>query len=190
MAHSHQTQSTLQVPASQSHQQITPTAPLPQHLMQRQSSTQLIAPLIEPNQYLAAIPVQPVIATTAFPGPTTVISPVVQPSEYGQSVGHSSVVLTPAQNQVQDHLQRKHEELQQMIVQQQEELRRVSEQLFIARYGLLPSIVNVSMPLPFASVEASNVSDSRCISNTSTIANYRLVYQLVSSLHSSNRYHL
>lgn len=54
--------------------------------------------------------------------------------------------MTPAQSQIQDQLQRKHEELQHLIVQQQEELRRVSEQLLMARYGLLPSIVNVSLP--------------------------------------------
>lgn len=55
-------------------------------------------------------------------------------------------MLTPAPNQIQDHLQRKHEELQKLIVQQQDELRRVSEQLFMARYGIIPSIVNVSLP--------------------------------------------
>lgn len=33
-----------------------------------------------------------------------------------------------------------------LIVQQQDELRRVSEQLFMARYGIIPSVVNVSLP--------------------------------------------
>lgn len=51
--------------------------------------------------------------------------------------------MTSAQNQIQDELQRKHEELQQLIVHQQEELRRVSEQLFIARYGILTPLLNV-----------------------------------------------
>lgn len=54
--------------------------------------------------------------------------------------------MTSTQTHIQDQLQRKHEELQQLIVQQQEELRRVSEQLLMARYGLLPSIVNVAVP--------------------------------------------
>jgi circadian locomoter output cycles kaput protein len=54
--------------------------------------------------------------------------------------------MSPAQNHIQDHLQRKHEELQKLIVQQQDELRRVSEQLFMARHGIIPSIVNVSVP--------------------------------------------
>ncbi|TGZ32589.1 Circadian locomoter output cycles protein kaput [Temnothorax longispinosus] len=56
------------------------------------------------------------------------------------------IVMTPAQNQIQDELQRKHEELQQLIVHQQEELRRVSEQLFIARYGILTPLLNTGIP--------------------------------------------
>lgn len=56
------------------------------------------------------------------------------------------VLLTSAQTQVQDQLQRKHEQLQHLIVQQQEELRLVSEQLLMTRYGILPPIVNVCYP--------------------------------------------
>lgn len=85
------------------------------------------SPFIDQAQYLTAIPVEPV-----FTASTTVLSPLQNPSEYE----HPSVILRPAQNHFQDHLQRKHEELQKMIAQQQDELRRVSEQLFMARYGL------------------------------------------------------
>lgn len=97
-------------------------------------------PFIDQSQYLTAIPVQPVYPATA----TVISSPTAMQSttEYA----HSNMVLTPAQNQIQDHLQRKHEELQKIIIQQQDELRRVSEQLFMARYGIIPSIVNVSVP--------------------------------------------
>lgn len=52
-----------------------------------------------------------------------------------------NIVMTPAQNQIQDELQRKHEELQQLIMHQQEELRKVSEQLL--KYGILS--LNVSL---------------------------------------------
>lgn len=62
-----------------------------------------------------------------------------------QMLHQQGIVMTPAQNQIQDELQRKHEELQQLIVHQQEELRRVSEQLFIARYGILTPLLNVRM---------------------------------------------
>ena len=55
-------------------------------------------------------------------------------------------MLPSTQNILQDQLQRKHEELQQLIVHQQDELRRVSEQLIMARYGL--PIVNVTLPFP------------------------------------------
>lgn len=54
---------------------------------------------------------------------------------------HPGIVMTSNQTHIQEQLQRKHEELQQLIVHQQEELRRVSEQLLMARYGLMPSIV-------------------------------------------------
>lgn len=73
--------------------------------------------------------------------------------------------MTPAQNQIQDHLLRKHEELQKLIVQQQDELRKVSEQLFMARYGIIPSIVNVSVPYS-APVDPSDVGDG-CMSTSS-----------------------
>lgn len=53
--------------------------------------------------------------------------------------------MTPAQNHIQDELQRKHEELQQLIVYQQEELRKVSEKLLIAKYGIFSPIINVSI---------------------------------------------
>lgn len=127
--------------------------------------TQLITtPFIEQSPYLTAIPVQPVIAPSNFPTSAAVISPLPPPSDFV----HSNVVLTPAQNQIQDHLQRKHEELQKLIVQQQDELRRVSEQLFMARYGILPSIVNVSLPF-VAPIEQGELMEggNRCISSTS-----------------------
>lgn len=65
--------------------------------------------------------------------------------EYFQMLHQQNIVMTPAQNQIQDELQRKQEELQQLIVHQQEELRRVSEQLLIARYGILSPLLNVSI---------------------------------------------
>lgn len=74
------------------------------------------------------------------------------------------IVMTPAQNQIQDELQRKHEELQQLIVHQQEELRRVSEQLFIARYGILSPLLNVSIfisTLMFSTIRYFRASKSK-----------------------------
>lgn len=50
--------------------------------------------------------------------------------------------MSSSQSQIQSQLQRKHEELQQAIYEQQRELQRVSEQLHIARYGA-SSILNV-----------------------------------------------
>lgn len=48
-----------------------------------------------------------------------------------------------------------------MIQQQQEELRRVSEQLMMARYGVVSPVVNVS--LPFAN--ENNACESRFVTN-------------------------
>lgn len=59
---------------------------------------------------------------------------------------HPELEMSSSRTLIQDQLQRKHKELQQLIVQQQEELRRVSEQLLMTRYEILPSIVNVALP--------------------------------------------
>lgn len=68
------------------------------------------------------------------------------------------MILTPAQTQMQDQLQRKHEHLQHLIVQQQEELRLVSEQLLMTRYGI--PIVNVCYP---ATTSAAAISGTNTI---------------------------
>jgi circadian locomoter output cycle kaput protein len=138
------------------------------HHQRTSSSTQIITPFIDQSpQYITAIPVQPVLtAPTSFPASAAVISPLLPPPDYV----HSNVVLTPAQNQIQDHLQRKHEELQKLIVKQQDELRRVSEQLFMARYGLIPPIVNVSLPFVTPMDATDTGESSRCISTSAHIS--------------------
>ncbi len=65
--------------------------------------------------------------------------------------------MTTSQTLMHDQLQRKHEELQALIVHQQDELRRVSEQLLMTRYGL--PIVNVT--LPFTQSLTNTSSDQR-----------------------------
>lgn len=93
------------------------------------------------------------------------ISPIPNPSDYA----HPNDVLSPAQSQLQDHLQRKHEELQKIIIQQQDELRRVSEQLFIARYGILPSLVQVPFVATIEQEQSNDISSegSQCMSTSS-----------------------
>lgn len=54
-----------------------------------------------------------------------------------------NLVMTSTQSQLQADLQKKHAELQAIIGQQQQELRRVSEQLLMARLGFLPSTSQV-----------------------------------------------
>ncbi|XP_062552405.1 circadian locomoter output cycles protein kaput [Armigeres subalbatus] len=169
-----------QQPTPESFQQMLATTqhqirPPPSAAIIAPPVTQIISPagFIEPQQYLAAIPVQPVAGFP--PDSTTGVSPIPPTSPAAFTV-HSSassaaggVVLTPSQNQVQDQLQRKHEELQHLIMHQQEELRRVQEQLLMARYGLLPSIVT----LPFTSAPSStNDISSRCSSSASYLQHH------------------
>lgn len=179
-----------QQPSPESFQQMLATTqhqirPPPAAAIITPPVTQIISPagFIEPQQYLAAIPVQPV---AGFPpdSSTGVLSPIPPTSPAAYAVhptvpsAAGSVVLTPAQNQVQDQLQRKHEELQHLIMHQQEELRRVQEQLLMARYGLLPSIVT----LPFTSASSSTIDiSSRCSSSTSYLQHHQ-------SSHSSHQY--
>ncbi|XP_056634117.1 circadian locomoter output cycles protein kaput isoform X3 [Diorhabda sublineata] len=64
-----------------------------------------------------------------------------------------NIVMPNAQSQLQVDLQRKHAELQAVIGQQQQELRRVSEQLLMARLGILPGSQQVE---PAISYQTSN----------------------------------
>ncbi|SPP86974.1 blast:Circadian locomoter output cycles protein kaput [Drosophila guanche] len=120
------------------------------------ASPQLVAPtFLEPQQYLTAIPMQPVIGPFPVP-PVPVLSPLAvsgqgQGQGQGQSQGQQelvpgSVVMTPTQSQLQDQLQRKHDELQKLIMQQQDELRIVSEQLLLARYTYFQPVVQMGLP--------------------------------------------
>ncbi|XP_076668690.1 circadian locomoter output cycles kaput protein Clock isoform X3 [Andrena cerasifolii] len=116
---------------------------------------------MEQVQY-ATVNLQPVVST-GFAASTT---PIVSTLPTHEMLHQQNIVMTPAQNQIQDELQRKHEELQQLIVHQQEELRRVSEQLLIARYGILSPLLNVGMPY-----NATNACQqmNRCNSNNSNV---------------------
>lgn len=116
---------------------------------------------MEQVQY-ATVNLQPVVST----GFTASTTPIVSTLPAHEMLHQQSIVMTPAQNQIQDELQRKHEELQQLIVHQQEELRRVSEQLLIARYGILSPLLNVGMPY-----NATNACQqmNRCNSTNSNV---------------------
>jgi len=51
------------------------------------------------------------------------------------------------ENLIQGELERKQEQLQKTIVKQQEELRKISEQLLMARCGILPSFMDDSLQI-------------------------------------------
>ncbi|XP_051159877.1 circadian locomoter output cycles protein kaput isoform X2 [Leptopilina boulardi] len=95
---------------------------------------------LEPTQY-TTVPIQSIVTGSCGP-PSVPLNSPLPTSEILQQ----GIVMTPAQNHIQDELQRKHEELQQLIVYQQEELRKVSEKLLIAKYGIFSPIINVNIP--------------------------------------------
>ncbi|XP_050293967.1 circadian locomoter output cycles protein kaput isoform X2 [Anthonomus grandis grandis] len=116
------TGSTLQsISPSPQQQQPEPNTRQQSTHIQQQQQHQQNSQFLEPNQYVASIPLQPVI--TGYPAHQAVLSPL--PVEN---------VISPVQIQVD--LQRKQAELQAIIGHQQQELRRVSEQLLMARLGL------------------------------------------------------
>jgi len=47
------------------------------------------------------------------------------------------------ENLIHDQLQRKQEQLQKTIVKQQEELKKITKQLIMARCGILPTFIDV-----------------------------------------------
>ncbi len=74
----------------------------------------------------------------------------------GQSLrSQGGQFLTPVQLQLQQQLRAKHAELSRRIIEQQEELRRISEQLLMTQYGLMPLAVT-----PVAFTPASCVPGS------------------------------
>lgn len=73
------------------------------------------------------------------------ITPALQPEML-----HRDAIITSSQSHIQNQLQRKHEELQQLIIKQQEELQLVSEQLHLAQRGMLPVVSSTQMDPQYA----------------------------------------
>lgn len=67
-------------------------------------------------------------------------SPVVPTLQTMPEILHRDAIITSTQSHIQSQLQRKHEELQKLIMKQQEELQLVSEQLHLAQHGMLTQI--------------------------------------------------
>ncbi|XP_069165671.1 neuronal PAS domain-containing protein 2 isoform X2 [Procambarus clarkii] len=82
---------------------------------------------------VAAVPFSPVIPLNPVVTNLSVQLPAVPTTEGLRQ----SLILSPDQRQLQDQLRRKHAELQQQILRQQEELRQVNDQLIMAQYGSL-----------------------------------------------------
>ncbi|CAK1554108.1 unnamed protein product [Leptosia nina] len=105
----------------------------PNRVMMFQPQHKAIEPTIVPQHGIGAQYLEPApyVGTVSVPGVLPILPPL-------------PVIVSSDQAQIQ--LQRKHEELQQMIVRQQEELRQVKEQLLLARLGMLQPLINVQNP--------------------------------------------
>ena len=87
----------------------------------------------------------------------------------GQAI-RPAMFMTPLQLQMHQQLKAKHAELFRKIIEQQEELRKVSEQLLMTQYGLVPvsAVAPVQLPLPQAPVAV--VAQPLTANLTSTIS--------------------
>ena len=79
----------------------------------------------------------------------------------GQQI-RPAMFMTPLQLQMHQQLKAKHAELFRKIVEQQEELRKVSEQLLMTQYGLVPFSV-APVQLPIAQVQVPNVPSGHAV---------------------------
>ncbi|XP_061705666.1 circadian locomoter output cycles protein kaput isoform X3 [Cydia pomonella] len=108
-------------------------------------------------QYLEPAPYVGAVSVPGVPAPMVSVVPAL-PGVLPLSLPSLPVIVTPDQAQIQwpwqEQLQQKHEELQQMIVRQQEELRQVKEQLLLARLGMLEPLPAV--PNPYLNNETQN----------------------------------
>ncbi|XP_031778624.1 circadian locomoter output cycles protein kaput isoform X1 [Nasonia vitripennis] len=135
-------------PAYQQSQPQQPQQPQEQQQQDQQAAQKMkveqqhCSDFVEPTQF-SAEPMETVVGGSYSGTTDPSLITLLQTTEMRHQPG---LVITPVQNQIQDELQRKHEELQQLIVHQQEELRRVSEQLLIARYGMFSPLLNMGVP--------------------------------------------
>ncbi|XP_063634065.1 circadian locomoter output cycles protein kaput isoform X2 [Cydia splendana] len=108
-------------------------------------------PMLVPQRAIGAQYLEPApyVGAVSVPAPMVSVVPAL-PGMLPLSLPSLPVIVTPDQAQMQwpwqEQLQQKHEELQQMIVRQQEELRQVKEQLLLARLGMLEPLPAVANP--------------------------------------------
>ncbi|XP_013774889.1 circadian locomoter output cycles protein kaput-like isoform X1 [Limulus polyphemus] len=97
---------------------------------------------------------QPLVGISRSPLLTSSnINTFQQPVSQGECV-QSAIVMTPGHTQLQDYLKRRHQLLQQQILLQQEELRRVSEQLMLVQF-VPPNFAVTTMPLQEGNPQSS-----------------------------------
>lgn len=102
-------------------------------------------------------------------------SPVNQPQLPVPEMLHRDAIITSTQSHIQNQLQRKHEELQQLIIKQQEELQLVSEQLHLAQRGILPVVSSTQMDSQYGNRHQNRAHQHQI----EKIGNHRTVLRLM-----------
>lgn len=111
--------------------------------------------------------------------PLGIQSPVVpslQPMPVPEML-HRDAIITSTQSHIQNQLQRKHEELQQLIMKQQEELQLVSEQLHLAQRGMLPVVSSTQIDPQYANRHQMRAHHMDKIGNNANV--HRTVLRLM-----------
>ena len=87
----------------------------------------------------------------------------------GQAI-RPAMFMTPLQLQMHQQLKAKHAELFRKIIEQQEELRKVSEQLLMTQYGLVPVSAVAPVQLPLAQAPVAVVAQPLTANSSSSIS--------------------
>lgn len=94
---------------------------------------------------------------------------------------HRDAIITSTQSHIQNQLQRKHEELQQLIMKQQEELQLVSEQLHLAQRGMLPVVSSTQVDPQLTSRQPIRTHPHQMDKIDNTSSTHRTVLRLMDS---------
>lgn len=106
-------------------------------------------------------------------------SPVVPSMQPVPEILHRDAVITSTQSHIQNQLQRKHEELQQLIMKQQEELQLVSEQLHLAQRGMLPVVNSTQVESQFTNWHQSRPHPHQIEKMGNNMSGHRTILRLM-----------
>ncbi|XP_023214700.1 neuronal PAS domain-containing protein 2-like isoform X2 [Centruroides sculpturatus] len=122
-----------------------------------------IAPTTSQSSTMTISTLQPVIGLIGPPLCTNNTTPAIQPSNSHVERYQSTFSMASDQSQLQDYLRRRHQLLQQQILMQQEELRRVSEQLMLVQFVTPNLVSSPSYQYPTSSINMVSTPPNPCV---------------------------